>query len=72
MTTLWNVTGHSTKAELRAEADKLITYLRDHIDEMSEREATFMTNMLDQAAMSEEWVPSPKQLFWMRDLNEKF
>ena len=69
---LWTVTGHGSKAELRAEAEKLINYLRDHIDEMNDWEARFMTDMLDQITLSEERVPSPKQLFKMRDLNEKF
>lgn len=72
MTTLWNQTGHSSREELRAEAQKLISYLRDHMDSMDSREATFMTNMLDNVTLSEEWVPSPKQLFWLRDLNVKF
>ena len=68
----WTETGHASRTDLRAETEKLVNALRDHIDEMDEREATFMTNMLDSATLSEEWVPSPKQLFWMRDLNEKF
>ena len=72
MTTLWNQTGHDSRAALRTEAEKLINYLRDHMDEMDSREATFMTNMLDQITLSEEWVPSPRQLFWMRDLNVKY
>ena len=69
--TLWNQTGHSSREDLRAEAEKLIDYLRDHIDEMDSKEATFMTNMLD-SVQGDEWVPSPKQLFWMRDLNVKY
>jgi len=69
--TLWNQTGHSSREDLRAEAQKLIDYLSAHLDEMDSKEATFMTNMID-SIESEEWVPSPRQLFWMRDLNVKY
>jgi len=69
--TLWNQTGHSSREELRAEAQKLIDYLSGHLDEMDSKEATFMTNMID-SIEGEEWVPSPRQLFWMRDLNVKY
>jgi hypothetical protein len=69
--TLWNQTGHSSREELRAEAQKLIDNLGNHIDEMDSKEQAFMTNMLD-SIDGPEWVPSPKQLFWMRDLNVKY
>lgn len=72
MTTLWNQTGHASKAALRKEAEQLIRYLRDHIEAMSEWEQRFCTDMLDQVTHNEEWVPSAKQLFKMRDLNQKY
>jgi hypothetical protein len=71
MALIWHETGHASKAELRAETEKLIGALRDHIDEMSDWEQRFMTTMLDNV-VNDEWTPTPKQLFKMRDLNEKF
>lgn len=69
--TLWNQTGHDSRESLRTETEKLIEYLNDHIDEMDSKEAAFMANMTD-LALNEEWTPSPKQLFWLRDLNGKY
>jgi hypothetical protein len=69
--TLWNVTGHDSREALRAETIKLIEYLNDHVDEMDSKEREFMTNMTD-SALGDEWVPSAKQLFWLRDLNVKY
>jgi hypothetical protein len=72
VTTLWNVTGHSSRAELRAETEKLVNMLRDSMEMMTDYEATFMTKMVDQVTLDESWVPTPKQLFWLRDLNLKY
>jgi hypothetical protein len=72
VTTLWNQTGHESRAALRKEAEHMIRYLRDHIEAMSPWEQTFMTDMLDQVTLSEDWVPTAKQLFKLRDLNVKY
>ena len=50
-------TGHTNRESLRAEAQFLITRLRDQMDFMNQREQTFMSQMLDAVTMEEEWVP---------------
>ncbi len=70
MTHLQGETG-GTASERRAELQRLLHILEGEIDRMEPREQQFLTDMADSLA-GDEWTPTPRQLFWARDLNEKY
>lgn len=72
MTFIWTETGHPSREALRKEMELLVSYMRDHYEAMSAREQVFTGNMLDRLAEDDDWVPSAKQLFWARDLHQKY
>lgn len=63
--TLTNETGGSPDSR-RAEADKLVRLIGEHQSELTEREADFVVQM------DEGGPVSPKQLFWLRDIKDKY
>lgn len=50
----------------KEEAEKLLTRLSDALDSMTDREKDFHQSVSDAP------VISPKQLFWLRDLCDKY
>lgn len=62
-----------TNAEKVTEAKKLIGYLEDHFEEMQPGERQFVQQMAERL---ETWGDTMaimnKQLFWLRDLYEKY
>lgn len=63
--TLWKDSGGDLSARL-VESQRLVDMLASALDMMTEKERYFVISM-DQAT-----AVSPKQLFWLRDLNEKY
>jgi hypothetical protein len=55
-----------TQDERVAEKDRIVSRLTGIQDEMTPKEREFVTKMHDY-----NWV-SVKQLFWLRDINEKY
>ncbi len=56
-----------TPAERRLEASRIVSRISDCLDQMSPTERRFVESMnCDFASVS------VKQLFWLRDLNDKF
>ena len=62
---LTNDTG-GTPEQRRTEADRLLKMLEGLEDSMTDKERRFVEDM--QAG----WDVSPKQLFWLRDIKEKY
>ena len=56
-----------TDDERRAEADKITSILSSSIDQMNRNESNFVEKISDPRA-----PVSPKQIFWLRDLLEKY
>lgn len=56
-----------TPEERRAEATRIVNMISDRSEEMKSHERQFVEKMADDS----EWV-STKQLFWLRDLKEKY
>lgn len=55
-----------TQDERVAEKDRIVARLEDFEEQMTPKEREFVTKMHDY-----NWV-SVKQLFWLRDINEKY
>jgi len=55
-----------TQDERVAEKDRIIARLEDFDEQMTPKEREFVTKMHDY-----NWV-SVKQLFWLRDINDKY
>ena len=56
-----------TPAERRQEASRIVNRIQDYLDQMAPGERRFVESM------SCDFAPvSVKQLFWLRDLNEKY
>jgi hypothetical protein len=62
---LTNDTGQ-TPERRREEANDLCRMLGDSLDGMTDKERDFMESITDS-----QWC-SPKQLFWLRDLRDKY
>jgi hypothetical protein len=63
-----------TGADRIAEAERIMGMgLADHIDEMNDRERDFVEKMSSQLDVIDHTTfVSPKQLFWLRDLKDKY
>jgi hypothetical protein len=72
MSALQGETGHESPLGRRTEMQRLVTGLLDSIDQMDSWEQRFLTDMNDQLVLSDDWIPTPKQLFKCRDINEKY
>lgn len=70
MTRLQGETGASP-AEMRAELERMMRRLEDLTDIMNPWEQKFIYSMADNLT-SDEWVPTPRQLFAARDINMKY
>jgi hypothetical protein len=57
----------SSPEQRRTEATKLCQLLGEYLDELTERQRKFVEQMSD-----EDETVSTKQLFWLRDIWEKF
>lgn len=70
MTRLQGETGASP-AEMRAELERMMRRLEDLTDIMNPWEQKFIYSMADNLT-SDEWVPTPRQLFAAREINMKY
>lgn len=66
MSGLYQDSGHATADERRAEADKLLKIIEGYGVEMTPKETSFVEQMADSETVS------PKQLFWLRDIRDKY
>ena len=62
---LTNDTG-GTADDRRAEANRILKLLEGHDDRMTAKERAFVEDM------DNDWDVSPKQLFWLRDIKNKY
>jgi hypothetical protein len=70
--TLWQETGHESQAELIAEVRHLIDETLPFIDELTPKEAGFVSNLASKLEdYGEKTFVSAKQLFWLRDIYQK-
>ena len=56
-----------TGSDMRSEASRIVTMIEDSIDQMTPVERRFVESMGDDFA-----PVSIKQLFWLRDLRDKY
>jgi hypothetical protein len=70
MARLQGETGASP-TEMRTEIARMMATLEPLVDQMNDWEQRFMMSMADNLT-SDEWVPTARQLFAMRDLNLKY
>jgi hypothetical protein len=68
---LSGVTGHDSPDAARDEAQRIVDALRDHFESFNSWEQSFIANIDWNLELSDTWAPTPKQLFKLRDLNEK-
>lgn len=73
---LWQESGSDNASRAR-EADELTNMLADAEAQMDEKEAKFFRNIYERleqyaAADGDRTIVSPKQLFWLRDLKDKY
>jgi hypothetical protein len=71
MTNLFNETGHPSIDDRNTEAMRYIDELKDQLEAMQPHERQFITDMSDRKDRNELRC-SGKQLFWLRDLYEKY
>ncbi len=71
MTNLFNETGHNSIDDRNTEAIRLIEELTVNMEPMQVHERQFITDMNDRKDRNELRC-SGKQLFWLRDLYEKY
>jgi len=71
MTNLWNQTGHDSIDERNTEAIRLIEELSVNTESMQAHERQFVADMSDRKDR-QELRCSGKQLYWLRDLYEKY
>jgi hypothetical protein len=70
---MYEETGHKSKEELIAEAKNLVSRLTPVVGKMRANEAEFIRSMGDKLKRYDvETFVSPAQLFWMRDLDERY
>ena len=55
-----------TPDSTRVEADKLLAIIEDFSEQLTPKEASFVEQMGDAETVS------PKQLFWLRDIKDKY
>jgi len=72
MAFIWRETGHETWQELRAETERHLQYLCAIISALKPREAEFVEKMESSCQADEQWTPTAKQLFWLRDLHTEY
>ena len=68
---LWNTTGHDSIDQRNAEAIRLVEELSANTEPMETHERKFVFDMADRIERNELRC-SGKQLFWLRDLYEKY
>lgn len=68
---LFNETGHSSLDERNSEAIRLIEELSSNTEQMEAHERKFILDMSDHKDR-QELRCSAKQLFWLRDLYQKY
>lgn len=71
--TMWSETGHASLAERAQEARKRVDAIANAVEEMEPNERKFVEDVggrLD--ATGDATFVSAKQLFWLRDLDEKY
>ena len=68
---LYNETGHASNDDRNQEAERLIDDLAKEVDVMAPREAEFVKKM-DANKAGGVLFCTPRQLFWLRDLYEKY
>lgn len=71
MPSLFNETGHASQDDRNTEAIRLIEELSVNTESMQEHERKFILDMSDRKDR-QELRCSGKQLFWLRDLYEKY
>jgi hypothetical protein len=71
MTNLFNETGHDSIDDRNTEAYRYIDDLKDYIDAMEINERVFVEDM-SRKKEDNALRCSAKQLFWLRDLYEKY
>ena len=71
MSNLFNETGHNSIDDRNTEAIRLIEELTVNMEPMQVHERQFITDMNDRKDRNELRC-SGKQLFWLRDLYEKY
>ena len=55
------------------EALRIVKMLEDHSEELDSRESDFYTNIADRLEQyGDKTFVSPKQLFWLRDLKDRY
>lgn len=54
-------------AERREEANRIVKMIENHVENAEDRERGFLMKMADESS-----TVSVKQLFWLRDLKEKY
>ncbi len=70
---LWQETGHASHQDLINEVRRRVGTLQDHLEQMQLHERRFVedtANRLD--TYGDTTQISGKQLFWLRDLDEKY
>lgn len=73
MSGLWQETGHASKQERANEACTLTGMLAESEESMEPHEATFFRQMYERCdKWGSETFVSAKQLFWLRDLKDKY
>jgi hypothetical protein len=71
MANLFNETGHASVDDRNTEAIRYIEELKDQTEAMQPHESKFVLDMNDRHGRNELRC-SGKQLFWLRDLYEKY
>lgn len=74
---MWETTGHADDAKRVEEAKRILAEFEEALtpelrERMGERNSNFLAGMLERAEIHEELRVSPKQLFWLRDLRERY
>ena len=68
---LFNETGHASQDDRNAEAERLIEELVANLEPLTQVERSFVESM-NQRTYEGNLHCSAKQLFWLRDLYEKY
>ena len=62
---MWDEIGQTPDTR-RVEADRLLKIIEDMSEQLTPKETAFVEQMADSK------VVSPKQLFWLRDIKDKY
>lgn len=72
MSNLFSTSGHSSSRRRNEEAEDILDRLIQHTQIMSPREKEFVEGLYRKFAdYGESMIVSPKQIFWLRDLDDK-